>query len=299
MKRIATRLGTTTPGTGSRVATPVAGRSGGRRHSGRLAMAVAAATAAAAGSLVGLAAPAQATCVFPRILSMADAQVYEGTGPGTTTMVFKVTSSGCPRTSSVEYATNWKGLSPAVFPDDYTATIGTLSWAAGDTSARYVAVNVERDALDESNEHFWVFLHDPQGVTELADAWAAGNILDDDGPVKWNVDAVACTEGDPSRTAPSTHCQVTIHVSRPSPRDMTVALTTTDATAVAPDDYQEVAATEVTLPAGATTVTATVLLKPDWLCESDESLAVDLTVPSDGVVAGGGAFVTIVDDDPC
>lgn len=258
---------------------------------------VAATTAAVAGSLLGLAAPARAACDGPRLLSMADAEVYEGTGPGTTNLVFKVTSAGCSPASSVEYTTNWEGLSSAVAPDDYAATIATLTWFAGDATPRYVTVTVVRDADDEPNEHFWAYLHSATGSTELADAWASGHILDDDGPVKWNVGSAACTEGNPARSATSTPCAVTITVSKSSPVPMTVAVSTADKTAMDPHDYQKLSGVTVTMPASARMASATVMLTRDWLCEGDETLSLKITAPSHGVIAGGIALVTIVDDD--
>jgi hypothetical protein len=46
---------------------------------------------------------------------------------------------------------------------DYTATAGTLSWAAGDMTDRTISIPLVNDATDEANEEFRVTLSNPGG----------------------------------------------------------------------------------------------------------------------------------------
>jgi hypothetical protein len=52
----------------------------------------------------------------------------------------------------------------AVSGADYTASSGTLNWAAGDLSSRTIQVPVSTDAEGESTEDFFVFLTRPSGA---------------------------------------------------------------------------------------------------------------------------------------
>jgi CSLREA domain-containing protein len=112
-------------------------------------------------------------------LSIADANVTEGTG-GTSQMTFTVSlSAPSGRTVSVDAAT---ADATAKAPGDYDATDRTLSFAPGATS-RTVTVPVAPDSGDEPDETFTVGLSGEQfaGVTRRT---ATGTIADDDEPEK-------------------------------------------------------------------------------------------------------------------
>ena len=69
---------------------------------------------------------------------------------------------------SVDYATAdatryWAGSSPARSGADYTATSGTLTFAAGETS-KTVSVPILDDAIDEGMEYFLLRFSNPQGA---------------------------------------------------------------------------------------------------------------------------------------
>jgi hypothetical protein len=111
----------------------------------------------------------------PVAVSIADALTVEGDG-GMGSLAFPVTlsgPSGFPVT--VGYGT---ANGTAAAPGDFTATSGTLSFAAGQTAGS-VDVPIVRDLEDEPDETFGVGLSSPTNAT-LADAAAAGSILDDD-----------------------------------------------------------------------------------------------------------------------
>ena len=51
---------------------------------------------------------------------------------------------------------------------DFVATSGTLTWADGDASPKYITVPVIADAVVETNEYWWLQLHSPTGGAAIA-----------------------------------------------------------------------------------------------------------------------------------
>ncbi len=73
---------------------------------------------------------------------------------------------------TVDYATadgagRWASTPPAAAGADYTATSGTLTFAAGETS-KTVSVPLIDDAIDEGTEYFLLRFSNPQGATLAA-----------------------------------------------------------------------------------------------------------------------------------
>ncbi len=105
-------------------------------------------------------------------LTLAGASATEGNA----TADFAVTlSRAATDTVTVDYATS-DGTAAA--GTDYTATSGTLTFAAGDT-AKTVSVPVLDDAVDEEDETFTLTLSNASGAS-LADTAATGTIADND-----------------------------------------------------------------------------------------------------------------------
>ena len=111
----------------------------------------------------------------PLTLSVQDATAAEAAGA---TVDFTVTlSRASAETVTVDYATS-NGTATA--ESDYTATSGTLTFAADDLS-KTVSVPVLDDAVDEESETFTLTLSDAEGGNvHLADATATGTITNDD-----------------------------------------------------------------------------------------------------------------------
>ena len=106
-------------------------------------------------------------------IEVADAEATEGLDAQ---ILFRVTlgrASSEPVT--VSYVT---ADGTAVAGEDYEATSGTLTFAAGETE-QTVAVTIIDDAVEDSGETFRLVLSGPAGV-ELADAEATGTILNID-----------------------------------------------------------------------------------------------------------------------
>ena len=91
-------------------------------------------------------------------------------------ILFRVTLGRAPSEPvTVSYAT---ADGTAVAGEDYEATSGTLTFAAGETE-QTVAVTIIDDAVEDSGETFRLVLSGPAGA-ELADAEATGTILNID-----------------------------------------------------------------------------------------------------------------------
>ena len=63
---------------------------------------------------------------------------------------------------------------------DFTAASGTLTWADGDASPRYVVIPIAGDALAEPNETFTVTLSNPAGAALGAASTTTVTIVDDE-----------------------------------------------------------------------------------------------------------------------
>ena len=116
-----------------------------------------------------------ATVQGPPTLSAADAEVEEAEGA---TLDFAVTlSRAVNETVTVAYATS-DGTAAA--GPDYSATSGTLTFAANETS-KTVSVPVLNDSHDEGSETLTFTLSNPNpSRVKLADAEAVGTIANDD-----------------------------------------------------------------------------------------------------------------------
>ena len=117
----------------------------------------------------------QATIAGPPTLSVADAEVDEGSD---VTLDFAVTlSRALSETVTVEYGTADGTASAGA---DYTSTTGTLTFAPSETS-KTVAVPVLDDAHDEGLETMTLRLQSPSPTrVKLADAQATGTINNTD-----------------------------------------------------------------------------------------------------------------------
>ncbi len=79
---------------------------------------------------------------------------------------FTVHRSGpAPTAVSVLYTTQAIGATANV---DYTATVGSLNWAAGDSTDRTLTVPILPDALVEPDEDFFFFVYSPTGGAILS-----------------------------------------------------------------------------------------------------------------------------------
>jgi hypothetical protein len=121
-------------------------------------------------------------------LSIGDVTVTEGDS-GTTQASFTVTlDRPVPAPVMVHYTT---ADGTATAPGDYTASVGDVTFAAGQSS-QLVAVPVVGDTTDEPDETFTVELSDSAGAA-IVDGSGVGTIVDDDRDGAFSCTATALT----------------------------------------------------------------------------------------------------------
>ncbi len=216
--------------------------------------------------------------------TIADVSIAEGTG-GSLNMTFTVTlASALSAAATVDYATS---DGSAVAGSDYTATSGTLTFNAGQTS-RTFNVPINGDADFEGTEAFAITLSNATGGAGIRDATAEGSIRDDDGLAVANV---SVTEG----TGGTTTATVTVTLtSTASP--VTVDWTTADGTALAGQDYAAASGT-LSFAAGETSKTIEIDITNDALWEANESFRITLSNAAGAPIVDGTGSVTINNDD--
>jgi hypothetical protein len=221
-------------------------------------------------------------------VSINDVTVGEG-NIGTATASFTVSLSH-PSGASVtaNYAT---ANGSAQAGSDYDAASGTLTFAPGDVT-KTVDVTINGDGVSEGDENFTIALSNWQGAA-LADGSGRGTIVDDEGAPAISVDDVTLDEGD-SGTKTATF---TVTLSHLSVLPVTVDYATEEASASAPGDFT---ATGSTLSFGGadTTKTIDVTVEGDELDEPNEVFRLNLSNPSNAVLADGVGSGSISDDDP-
>jgi hypothetical protein len=199
---------------------------------------------------------------------------------------------------SVNYATS---DGTAHQPGDYTATSGTLSFAAGETSKTF-DVPVVNDGASEGTETVNLAL--TQSGSTLASSVLT--ILDNDNPLAGvQLSNSAYEVGETGMSV-----DITISLSHPVDGDVTVNYATSDATGTATADADYTTKTgsvtflgNTNAPGGAgqTSKTITIPILDDGEVEGDETFDFSLSLPGGPATAALGtpstATVTIKDDD--
>jgi len=219
-------------------------------------------------------------------LTISDVSVSEGNS-GTTNAVFTVRltdASTAPVT--VNYST---ASGTATAGSDYQSVSGTLTFAPGETT-KTIPVPVNGDRVSEPNETFFVNLSGATNAT-ITDGQGTGTIVDDE-PLM-SIRDVTVAEGNTGTRMAG----FTVSLSTVSDQPVMVNYLTADGSATAGSDYQSASGT-LTIPAGSTTGTVTVLLNSDRVPEPTETFAVNLTGPVNAGIADSQGVATILDDEP-
>lgn len=226
----------------------------------------------------------------PPSVSIGDVSVTEGQA-GTKTARFTVSlSAAASGPVTVVYAT---ANGTATAGSDYTATSGTLSFAAGETS-KTIDVTITGDTQVEADETFLLRLTSAAGAT-IATPQATGTIKNDDQPPPLptlSIGNATVVEGN-SGTVTMTF---TVTLSQASTSAVSVRYATADGTAIADSDYDAASGT-LTFAAGETSKTVTVAVRGDTLVEGAETFRVLLSSASGATIAVGTGTGTISDDD--
>lgn len=217
-------------------------------------------------------------------LAISAASVTEGNS-GSTSQTFTISLSNASTTAVTANYTTVNGS--ALSGDDFSASSGSITIPAGEVQTQ-IAIAVVGDVLDETNETYSVSLSNPQNAT-LAVASAQATITDNDNPPSIGIDDVTRSEGD-------SPALVTVTLSGPSGKTVTVSYATENATAVSGSDYTTNSGT-LTFSAGQVSKTVTVNLVDDNANEPEESLSVRLSSATNATIADDLGTITITDDD--
>ena len=211
---------------------------------------------------------------------MADAEASE---EDDTAVEFVVTlAPASSDTVTVDYATS-DGTAAA--GSDYTATSGTLTFAAGDTT-KTVSVPIADDTVDDGGETFTLTLSNASGAG-LGDAEATGTILNAEAAAELSVaDAEASEEDD-------TAVEFVVTLAPASSDTVTVDYATSDGTAAAGSDYTATSGT-LTFAAGDTTKTVSVPIADDTVDDGGETFTLTLSNASGAGLGDAEATGTIL-----
>ena len=172
--------------------------------------------------------------------------------------------------------------------DFTTITTTTLTIPAGQTSATFDVVTTE-DSTDEANETGTITLQNASNASITGDTTTADFVITDDD------DTPSITIADQSVDEAGT-ATFTATLSGPSSSDVTVVYTSSSGTATDGTDYTG-ATNTLTIPAGGTSGTFTVVTTADTDNEVDETASVTLSSATNAAISDDTAVLTITDDD--
>ncbi|MDC0130232.1 hypothetical protein OAI52_07200, partial [Gammaproteobacteria bacterium] len=177
--------------------------------------------------------------------------------------------------------------------NDYTLGGGTITINAGATSSTLTIASIIDDSIDEADETVVLTLSNPSNATLGTDSAHTYTIADNDNTPTIDFNATS------SNGAESVSSKViTIDLSGPSSEAITVNYTVTGTATGSGTDYSLVNGT-LTIAAGATTSTITIAnIIDDSADESDETVIVTLSSPSNATLGSDAVHTyTIADDD--
>lgn len=205
---------------------------------------------------------------------------------GTVNLTFVVTLSYPSQSAvSVSYST---ADGTAVAGADYTAKVGTLTFAPGVTS-QSVIVAVRGDLFDEANETVLLTLFSAVNA-KLPAQPGVGTILDNDPAVTITVGDLTVAEGGGSAT-------FTVRLSSASGQTVEAVYETHVITAAADADYVPMSGTLIFAP-GELSKAVTVTILQDVLDEPSEQFELHLSGLVNAQFGDALGIATITDDDP-
>ncbi len=217
----------------------------------------------------------------PPGLSIQDATARESAGEMAFVVVLDVASG---KSITVEYATS-EGTAEA--GSDYRQVVHTLE-IERDFVTKTVYIPILEDLVDEDDETFTVTLTNPANAT-ITDGQATGTIIDDTDPPGITIADAMASESDGSITFAAV-------LSTVSAREITVAFSTSDGTAVAGMDYTELAGVLSFAP-GDTTEHIEIAVLEDLVDEDEEAFTVLLGNPVNVTLTDESATGRIADND--
>ena len=179
-----------------------------------------------------------------------------------------------------------------VGPIDFVLTNGVVSFAAGQTN-KTIAIRLQDDTLDETNEHFFASLVPLTGGAALGRGLAKVTILDNDtaGTIAFSSATFAANEN--AGTA-----LVTVVRTNGRAGDLTVDYYTGTGTATPDEDFGSTSGT-ITFGANELSKTFSVNILQDEAADGNETFTLHLSNPTGGAKLGtiSNAVFTIKDDE--
>ncbi|HZN08702.1 MAG TPA: FG-GAP-like repeat-containing protein [Pyrinomonadaceae bacterium] len=221
-------------------------------------------------------------------ISVADTNIVEGDA-GTVNAVFTLTlSAPSAVTVSVGYNVFAQTAGANV---DFQTNAGRVKFAPG-VVTQTVTVPVIGDELDEFDETFGIDLSGELNAT-ISRARAQATIVDNDPPPDLLISDLAIDEGNAGMKS----ANVTLTLSKPSGKSISLQYTTADGTAKAGSDYVFANGSLVFAP-GETQKVASIQIIGDAIFEPSETFVVNITNALNVTVADAQVEVTIVNDEP-
>ncbi|MDC1184895.1 hypothetical protein N8080_02850, partial [Alphaproteobacteria bacterium] len=214
--------------------------------------------------------------------SVADVTAAESVGNATFTVSLSNAFSG---SETIDYATS---NDTATAGSDYTATSGTLTFSAGDTSKTFT-VAVTDDSTDENDETATITISNASDGS-ISDATATLTITDNDGTPSLSINDVSTSDESSAST------NMTVSLSNVSSKTITVDYATSNGTATADSDYTGTSGT-LTFSAGETSKTIGVTVLTDSTDENNETVTMTLSNASNASISDSTGTFTITDDD--
>ncbi len=237
------------------------------------------------------------------------ANINEAAGTATYTVTLAAPAAGV---TSVNYST---ASGTATSGSDFTATSGTLTFAAGETT-KTVTVAISNDTVYEGNENFTVNLSNATGVATIGTGTATTVIHDDGtgGPPGTDDDRPRVTSVVGDTVAEGTPNTFVVTLSNTSTTNTTVNLALTSGTATIGTDtttplqvsfdgggnWTNLVGTTVTVPALTSIFRVRVPTVDNTIYEGDESyqLAASTTVNVGPAPSGTGTITDFADLNP-
>ena len=221
-------------------------------------------------------------------LTLANYHAFEGS-PTINVVVSR--TGDASQSVTVDYATS---DGTALAGSDYTASSGTLTFAAGQLS-RTIPINVTNDTLYEgANETFNITLSNPGGGAVLTSFTSATVTISDNDqkPVISIPSTNIRNEG--NTTAVLTFA---VNLSNPSVQTLTVDYATANGTASAGSDFVATSGT-LTFAPGTTSQLISVTVNGDTTVEPDETFSINLSNATNAsFILGVTGIVTLANDD--
>ncbi|MEM7113153.1 MAG: Calx-beta domain-containing protein [Chloroflexota bacterium] len=176
---------------------------------------------------------------------------------------------------------------------DYDVASGSFTFAAGETEKTF-DITLRDDLLDEEDvETVQLTLSNLVNAAFGNNETAVININDDDDAPTVQFTTATFEAGEGVGSA-----DITVELSAPSGRDVTVEYLTLDLSAVAPDDYAAIPVSTLVFPAGAASQTFAVDIVDDALFETNETLGLVLAAPTNATLGTpDGATLAILDNE--